>query len=102
MPTWRLIHPHTTERWQVHRRLVVDRVVESHIAGSDAGLEAYAEGEEIPEDPQYLWLGGHINTTTDEAIRDLWVANGFTAVEDVTGYPSNDLYPSDDLYPLAS
>jgi hypothetical protein len=101
MPTWRLVHPSTTQRWQVHRKLVVDHTVESHIAGSDASLEAYAEGEEIPEDPQYLWLGGHINTTTDETIRNLWVANGFDAVEDTTGYPGADVYPALDLYPLA-
>lgn len=111
MPTWRLVHPNVTERWQVHRKLVTTRIVESHIAGSDAGLEAYAEGEEIPEDVQYLWIGGHVNTTEDEAIRDLWVANGFT-YSTVSGggldgsssglYPGGSTFPGNSVYPEAA
>lgn len=102
MPTWRLTHPSTTYRHQIRGSLCVTQVMEKHVAGSGSTLTAYDEGEEIPEDAEFLWLGGHINTTDDEAVKDLWEANGFTAVEDIAGFASLTSYPGTNVYPRAS
>jgi hypothetical protein len=102
MPTWRLIHPSTTYRHVIRGSLAHDLTVEHHIAGSGSTLTAYPDGAATPEDPEFFWAGGHVNTTTDEAVKDLWVANGFTAVEDVSGFPSTATYPGSTVYPRAS
>jgi len=81
MPTWRLIPPSTTYRYPVRGSLVQELVVEQHVAGNDVELSTYPDGAEIPEAATHVWLGGHINTTTDPAVRGLWIANGFDVQE---------------------
>lgn len=78
MPTWRLRPPSNTWKWPIRGSLCQETIVESHVAGDDEVLVTYADSAEIPQDLPHIWLGGHVNTTTDPAIKDLWEANGYT------------------------
>lgn len=81
MPTWRLVPPSTTYRYQIRGSLVHNLVMEEHVAGDDVELSTYVDGQEIPEGAVNVWLGGHLNITTDPTVRDLWLANGFSVLE---------------------
>lgn len=87
---WRLKMPAIRERVKIRGSLQVSIFREATVFGSDAGLFTSTEGVlsgggdaygAIPWNVKYLWHGGHDNTTTSTAIRDLWIANGFTVEE---------------------
>jgi hypothetical protein len=75
---WRLVPPSVTHLFSIRGRLLQSLVEESHVAGDNATLTTYGPSEEIPEDALHVWLGGHRNTTTDPAIRALWISQGYT------------------------
>lgn len=75
---WRLVHPQVTDRISVKGSLLTKQVRELTVFGDLSGLYTSEDGGNVPEDSVYVWRGGYENTTTSEAIKDLWLANGFT------------------------
>lgn len=80
---WQLVQPTRIERWRLGddswNVIYVTNVVGLTVYGDDSGLSTI----ENPKTEQigaakYVWQGGHDNITTDQAIRDLWVANGYS------------------------
>lgn len=87
---WRLAMPKTTDYWTVSGSLRVSIQREATVFGDDTTLYTSFDGVlsgggdadgAIPHTTKYIWFGGHDNVTADTAIRDLWVANGFTVQE---------------------
>lgn len=83
---WRLVMPTIREVFQIKGSLRVNTFREVTVFGDDDGLFTSNDGDidvggdswgAIPFDSKYVWLGGHVNTTTDPAVRDLWLASGF-------------------------
>ena len=83
---WRLIAPTVTEKYPIIGSLVTSMTRQVTVFGDENGLftsdQGYiSEGGDdygaIPVNTKYIWLGGHINETTDPAIKALWLANGF-------------------------
>lgn len=76
---WRLVNPKHVEAQYVTGSLTYRLNREETVFGDDVLLlTAYQGSREIPFGTKYIWYGGHQNTTGDTAIRDLWLANGFT------------------------
>lgn len=102
MPTWRLIPPASVHRYRVKGSLQQEQIVESHVAGDDSALTTYPDSAEIPFGVKHMWLGGHINTTEDPAIKALWEAHGYSVEEwfdEYAFYPSDAMFPSGNIYP---
>lgn len=85
-PAWRLVMPTIRERHRLRGQLFTSVYREVTVFGDEAGLftsdNGYiAEGADeygaIPFGTKYIWHGGHINVTTDPAIRNLWIEQGF-------------------------
>lgn len=81
-PRWRLVNPTRLDRYVFepfpNLRHHVNRVASFTVYEKDGALVAreYPDGNDLAE-AEYYWLGGHENITTDPAIRDLWLLNGF-------------------------
>jgi hypothetical protein len=88
-PAWRLVVPTIQEKYALpstRGALLVSNYREVTVFGDDDDLFTTAlgvpsEGTDeygaIPFGTKYIWYGGHVNTTDDPAIRDLWLAHGF-------------------------
>lgn len=86
---WKLVPPVTVDKMPIGAgSLTVSRRRPMTVFGDDQELHLCDDGNVlsggteqggIPEDAKYVWYGGHVNTTDDEAIKDLWEAHGFTA-----------------------
>jgi len=77
--TWRLVAPKHTDKYRIKGSLVWGMTRQETVFGNDVTLTSSYEGSvEIPFGTKYIWAGGHDNTTTDPAIRALWLANGYT------------------------
>lgn len=82
---WRLVPPTIHERWPVHGRLRVGSHREYTVFGDETALYLAEHGRlpggggdawgAIPDGTPFVWLGGHLNTTTDPAVRALWLAH---------------------------
>lgn len=82
---WRLVPPTIRERWPVRGRVRVGLSRECTVFGDGDTLFLAEHGRlpggggdswgAIPEDTPFVWLGGHLNTTTDPAVRALWLAH---------------------------
>lgn len=92
-PAWRLVMPAISERQTIRGNLAVTINREATVFGDENGLfttqnGSVSEGSDdygaIPFGTKYIWYGGHVNTTDDPAIKNLWLAHGF-GVENVTG-----------------
>lgn len=84
---WRLIAPQIVEKYPIAGSLVYSKKRELTVFGDDVELFTAEEGglteggdeyNSIPWGTKYIWQGGHVNTTSDAAIKDLWIANGFS------------------------
>ena len=93
-PAWRLIPPARTDEYVVRGALTTTLVREVTVFGDENGLfttelgtpSAGTDGYgSIPFGTKYIWLGGHVNTTDDPAIKDLWLAHGFEVENYVSG-----------------
>lgn len=73
---WRLVPPFQVDQHRITGPLVFSLRTEFNVYGDDTTLVATLD-EEIPFGTKNVWLGGHINTTLDPSVRDLWLANGF-------------------------
>lgn len=78
---WHLVSPHRVDRYRerVGRAFQYVTIVSPFtVYGDDLVLnvEESPTAEAITA-AKYVWLGGHQNTTTSAAIRNLWAANGF-------------------------
>lgn len=83
---WRLVHPFRLEKYPfVPGRpspQYIPVVVDATIFGDDSGLvSSWGPGLDQLNAAQYVWLGGHINTTEDPDIRQLWLDNGYEVIE---------------------
>jgi hypothetical protein len=78
---YRLVQPERVERWRLGdpgNVIYVRNVVGLTVYGDDSGLfTAENPKTETLFSAKYVWQGGHDNITEDQAIRDLWVANGY-------------------------
>lgn len=78
---WKLVQPTRIERWRLGdpgNVIYVTNVVGLTVYGDDNGLFTIENPKtETLESAQYVWQGGHDNITTDQAIRGLWLANGY-------------------------
>lgn len=78
---WKLVQPTRVERWRLGdpgNVIYVKNVVGLTVYGDDSGLfTAESPRAETLFSAKYVWQGGHDNITEDQAIRDLWVANGY-------------------------
>lgn len=78
---WRLVQPVRTERWRLGdpgNVIYVTNVVGLTVYGDDAELSTIENPKtETLDAAKYVWQGGHDNITQDQAIRDLWLANGY-------------------------
>lgn len=79
---WKLVNPTVTDRYRLggpRNWIYVQNVRGITVLGTGSTLTAVENPttEQITS-AQYVWLGGHDNITDSSAIRDLWVANGFS------------------------
>lgn len=79
---WKLVQPTRVERWRLGddswNVIYVTNVVGLTVYGDDSGLATIEnpKAEQISSS-KYVWQGGHDNITSDQAIRDLWMAHGY-------------------------
>lgn len=79
---WQLVPPTETITVPVRGLLRWSLTIPYTVYGDDSGLHSSINGDaDIPFNTKYVWIGGHVNTTEDPAIRDLWLANGFEVEE---------------------
>jgi len=78
---WRLTQPTRVERWRLggpNNVIYVNNVVALTVYGDDTTLHTDENPKtEVLLSAKYVWQGGHDNITEDQAIRDLWLANGY-------------------------
>jgi hypothetical protein len=79
---WKLVQPTRIERWRLGddswNVIYVTNVVGLTVYGDNSGLSTIENPKtEQVAGAQYVWQGGHDNITEDQAIRDLWLANGY-------------------------
>jgi Glycosyl hydrolases family 16 len=79
---WKMVQPTRIERWRLgdgtSNVIYVTNVVGLTVYGDDDGLFTIENPKtEQLDGAKYVWQGGHDNITTDQAIRDLWLANGY-------------------------
>lgn len=79
---WRLVQPTRIERWRLGdgtpNVVYVTNVVGLTVYGDDDLLSTIENPKtETLDSAKYVWQGGHDNITTDQAIRNLWLANGY-------------------------
>jgi hypothetical protein len=78
---WKLVQPTREERWRLggpNNVIYVRNVVGLTVLGNDAALVTVENprSEQLAS-AKYVWLGGRDNITEDQAIRNLWAANGY-------------------------
>lgn len=77
-PAWRLIPPSRVDEYQIRGWLSTTLRREVTVFGDEAGLTVTELGTDaIPFGTKYIWLGGHVNTTDDPAVKNLWLSHGF-------------------------
>lgn len=79
---WKLVQPTRIERWRLGddswNVIYVTNVVGLTVYGDDTELHTIENPKtEQLASAKYVWQGGHDNITEDQAIRDLWLANGY-------------------------
>ncbi len=78
---WKLVQPTRIERWRLGdpgNVIYVTNVVGLTVYGDDSGLFTIENPKtETLESATYVWQGGHDNITDNQAIRNLWLANGY-------------------------
>lgn len=86
---WRLVMPQIAERYALPNTrgsLLTTLYREATVFGDESGLFTVEMGRPgpgldeygaIPFGTRYIWYGGHVNTTDDPAIKNLWLAHGF-------------------------
>lgn len=91
-PAWQLVMPQIVERFTFRGGLSTTLSREATVFGDENGLFTTERGSPspgsdeygaIPYATKYIWYGGHVNTTDDPAVKNLWLAHGFE-VENVT------------------
>jgi len=98
---WLLINPTRVDTYRADGSLTYTQATGLAVMGDADELETVPNptADEIAEASPYVWLGGYLNTTTDPAIKDLWLREGYAVAGPETLYPSPDLYPGPDVYP---
>jgi len=90
---WRLVMPTIREKRTLKGSLSTSTYREATVFGDEAGLFTTAQGSRspgsdsygaIPFGTKYIWYGGHVNTTDDPAVKNLWLSYGFE-VETLAG-----------------
>jgi len=85
-PAWRLVMPTVREKWTLKGSLTTSTYREATVFGDENGLFTTAQGSPspgsdssgaIPFGTKYIWYGGHVNTTDDPAVKNLWLTHGF-------------------------
>lgn len=85
-PAWRLVMPTIRDRWTMKGSLTTSTYREVTVFGDETGLYTTERGSRsvgsdeygaIPFGTKYIWYGGHVNTTDDPAVKDLWLSHGF-------------------------
>jgi hypothetical protein len=85
-PAWQLVMPTIREKWTLKGSLTTSTYREATVFGDENGLftterGSRSEGSDeygaIPFGTKYIWYGGHVNTTDDPAVKDLWLDAGF-------------------------
>jgi hypothetical protein len=93
-PAWRLVMPAISERYTIRGNLAVTISREATVFGDENGLFTTQNGSlsdgsdeygAIPYGTKYIWFGGHVNTTDDPAVKNLWLAHGFEVENYATG-----------------